>query len=110
MSLPISGVDHGSLIVGKPLPRGVSYLGALTRAEVQVLVAGLCAAVLPSRMDNLPNTAVECRFLGAPVVTTQLSSVDVLIKTDVNGRVVLQYNVEELADAMHAKRLAASGE
>ncbi len=102
IAIRIAGVDHTGLLRAAALPPGVRHVGALTRPQVKALVSAACASVLPSRVDNLPNTAIESLSLGTPVITMQASSIDELVSAGVNGWVVPQGNVEMLAAAMYS--------
>ena len=73
-----------------PLPKPQLY-SILRRAE---------AVVLPSLVDNLPNTAIESLMLGIPVIGTQGASLDELVTPGVDGELVPVNNVQALVDAM----------
>jgi glycosyltransferase involved in cell wall biosynthesis len=100
VDLRLAGADGEQLIARSVLPEGTRYLGALTRREITSLVAEAAACVLPSRVDNLPNTAIESLALGTPVIATRNSSIDELITDGSNGSLVPQENVVLLAQAM----------
>ncbi|MFT4824502.1 glycosyltransferase family 4 protein [Congregibacter sp.] len=94
----LAGTDRGFL--ARELPPNVTYLGSLSREDVFTLVERALAAILPSRVDNLPNTAIESLSAGTPVLTCYESSVDELITDGVNGWVVERENPTALARAM----------
>ena len=73
-----------------PLPKPQLY-GVLQRAD---------AAVLPSLVDNLPNTVIESLLMGIPVIGTRGASIDELVQQDVTGELVAPGDVEGLAAAM----------
>jgi len=73
-----------------PLPKPQLY-GVLQRAD---------AAVLPSLVDNLPNTVIESLMMGIPVIGTRGASIDELVQQDVTGELVALGDVEGLAAAM----------
>lgn len=76
-------------IVG-PVDR-VTLFSILRRAEV---------AVLPSRVDNLPNTVIESLQFAKPVIGTLGSSVDELVVNHQNGRLVKFGDFESLSVAI----------
>lgn len=78
----------------------VVSLGALDKAELYAVVAGACASVLPSRMDNLPNTVIESLALGVPVIGSDGASIDELVTDGSNGVLVPIGDAPALARAM----------
>jgi glycosyltransferase involved in cell wall biosynthesis len=73
-----------------PLPKPDLY-SVLLRAD---------ATVLPSVVDNLPNTAIESLMLGVPIIGTRGASIDELVEDGVTGHLVCPGDVEGLALAM----------
>lgn len=73
-----------------PLPRSQTY-AILQRAE---------AAVLPSQVDNLPNTVIESLMLGVPVLGTRGASIDELVEEGITGHLVEPGDVRGLAAAL----------
>jgi glycosyltransferase involved in cell wall biosynthesis len=73
-----------------PLPRATLY-AALKRADV---------AILPSQVDNLPNTVIESLMFGIPVVGSQGASIDELVEEDRTGHLVPLGDVRSLASAL----------
>jgi glycosyltransferase involved in cell wall biosynthesis len=92
LSLALRKLDHyrARLQVLYPLPKPQLY-SILGRAE---------AVVLPSLVDNLPNTAIESLMLGIPVIGTQGASLDELVTPSIHGELVPANDVPALADAM----------
>ena len=80
--------------------RRVSYLGAVPKAALYRVLQGAEAAVLPSRMDNLPNTAIESLLFDVPVIGTHGSSVDELVEDGASGALVPPSDPGALAEAM----------
>jgi glycogen synthase len=78
----------------------VVYLGARPAGEVHAVVMRAEAAVLPSVVDNLPNTVIESLALGVPVVGTRGSSIDELVEDEVSGLLVPIGDADALARAM----------
>lgn len=56
--------------------------------------------VLPSRIDNLPNTVIESLLLGAPVIGSTESSIEELVEPGVTGDLVENGSAKALAAAM----------
>lgn len=63
----------------------VLYLGRLPRAQLFPIVDGAMAVVLPSRIDNLPNTCIEAMSQGKIVIGTAGTSFEQLIDHGVSG-------------------------
>jgi glycogen synthase len=78
----------------------VSSLGPLDKATLYRLVADAVAAVLPSTVDNLPNTVIESLALGVPVVGSDGASIDELVDDGASGRLVPIGDDAALAAAM----------
>jgi len=80
----------------------VTYLGPLDKPVLYGVVAGAVASVLPSRMDNLPNTVIESLSLGVPVIGSDGASIDELVAHGRSGLLVPIGDAAALADAMVA--------
>jgi glycosyltransferase involved in cell wall biosynthesis len=80
----------------------VTFTGPLGKPELYAVVAGAEASVLPSRMDNLPNTVIESLALGTPVIGSDGASIDELVVPGVNGSLVPIGDAQALARAMVA--------
>jgi glycosyltransferase involved in cell wall biosynthesis len=78
----------------------VVWLGALPKPELYGVVQASEAAVLPSTVDNLPNTAIESLLLGVPVIGSAGASIDELIEPGRTGELVPIGDAEALAAAM----------
>jgi glycosyltransferase involved in cell wall biosynthesis len=78
----------------------VRWLGSISRADVYAVLKRAEAAVLPSVVDNLPNTAIESLLLGVPVIGSRGASLDELIEPGVNGELVPLGDVAGLAAAL----------
>jgi glycosyltransferase involved in cell wall biosynthesis len=77
-------IDYVWLKAGKHRGR-VIYLGKLLREQLLPIVINAESIVLPSRIDNLPNTMIESMTLKKIVVGSEGSSFDQLIKNKING-------------------------
>lgn len=83
-------------------PQAVCYTGPLDRGVLYAVVKNAVAAVLPSRCDNLPNTAIESLSMGLPVIGSRGASIDELVRDGHTGMLVEIGNAETLADALVA--------
>lgn len=54
--------------------------------------------IIPSRLDNLPNVALESLAVGKPLVAFNVGGMPDLIKHNYNGYLVKPYNVKELGN------------
>lgn len=78
----------------------VTWLGPLEKPALYGVLRGAVAAVLPSRVDNLPNTVLESLNLGVPVIGTDRSSIEELVEPGRTGLVVPNGSAEALAEAL----------
>lgn len=74
----------------------MKHLGPLERSEMLGVVKGAIASVLPSRVDNLPNTVLESVAMATPVIGTRGSSIDEVIEPGMNGDLVEFGDVDAL--------------
>jgi glycosyltransferase involved in cell wall biosynthesis len=74
--------------------------GALEKDVLYAVIKGALAAVLPSLVDNLPNTVIESLLLGTPVIGTYDSSIDELVQHGVTGLLVARNSEHALAAAI----------
>jgi glycosyltransferase involved in cell wall biosynthesis len=84
------GSSAARLILLEHLPHGQLY----------PVIAGARFVVLPSLMDNSPNTCLEAMGFGKVVIGTTGTSLDELIVDRVNGFLVPANNAAALADTM----------
>ncbi len=76
------------------------FSGALPKPQLYTVLRGAAAAIIPSIIDNLPNTAIESLLLGIPVIGTRGASIDELVTDGVTGELVPLHDVTGLAEAM----------
>lgn len=78
----------------------VKYLGVLRHEQLYPIVSNAHAVVLPSLIDNLPNTCLEAMGLGKIVIGTDGASFEELIEDGVCGFLVERNNPDELASVL----------
>jgi glycosyltransferase involved in cell wall biosynthesis len=87
----------------------ITVLDAVPHRELFRYVAHARLVVLPSRIDNLPNTCLESMALKRVVVATQDASFEQLIDHQSNGFLTPQDNNDALAEQIqHAWNLSAT--
>ena len=79
----------------------ITVLDAMPHRELFRYVAHARLVVLPSRIDNLPNTCLESMALKRVVVATQDASFEQLIDHQSNGFLAPQNNEDVLAEQIH---------
>lgn len=88
------------------LEQRVTLVGALTQSDVIATLNRADLFVLPcivgndGDMDGLPTVILEAMAIGIPVVSTRLAGIPEMIHHQINGLLVEQQQVTELADAM----------
>jgi len=78
----------------------VIWLGEIEKSQLYAVLQRAEAAVLPSRYDNLPNTAIESLSLGVPVIGTRGASIDELVEPGYNGDLVPVGDHHSLAELL----------
>ncbi len=78
----------------------IIVLYPLPHDQMMTVVKKAHAAVLPSLVDNLPNTAIECLSQGIPVIGPNGVSFDELVEDGITGRLVNIGKPEELGEAI----------
>jgi glycosyltransferase involved in cell wall biosynthesis len=79
----------------------IIYLGVLPHYQLYPIVKYSQAVVLPSLIDNLPNTMLEAMALGKVVIGTRGTSFEEFIEGGISGLLVEADNATELLKAMH---------
>lgn len=77
----------------------VRWLGSLAKPELYAVLQRAEASVLPSRVDNLPNTALESLLFEVPVIATRGASFEELVEPG-SGELVPNGDAGALADAL----------
>jgi glycosyltransferase involved in cell wall biosynthesis len=70
------------------------------RSDIELLMRGLDAFVLPSLAEGISNTILEAMATGLPVVATDVGGNRELIDDGITGRIVPSADPERLAQAM----------
>ena len=78
----------------------VIYLGNVSREHLFPIIRGALACVLPSRVDNLPNSCIEAMALGSIVIGTYGASFEQLITNKENGLLIKRDSYRSLLMAV----------
>ena len=78
------------------------FIGQTPHARLYPIIRHARLIVLPSLIDNLPNTCLEAMTLGRPVIGTQGASFDELITDGENGFLVPSGDSDALATKINA--------
>jgi glycosyltransferase involved in cell wall biosynthesis len=78
----------------------VLHMDVLPHSQLYPIIKGAKAIVLPSLIDNFPNTMLESMALGKVVIGTKGASFEELIDNGVSGFLVEPNNSKVLSDAM----------
>ncbi len=96
-------VVFGGLEPERPLPikRRVHYVGALhDDISLSLLYSAVDVFVIPSRIDNLPNTGIEAQACGTPVVAFDVGGLSDIVQHGVTGYLALENDVIDLAQGI----------
>lgn len=66
----------------------VIFLGTLSRQELYPIVENSYACLMPSRIDNMPNTCIEAMAMGKIVIGTRGASYDQFIENGISGYLI----------------------
>jgi glycosyltransferase involved in cell wall biosynthesis len=89
------GVDHLADLK-------VRSVGRLDDEGLRLLYTAADVAVVPSRIDNLPQTAVEPIVCGAPVVGFRIGGMPDIVVEGVTGHLVEPFSTDAMGDAIHS--------
>lgn len=78
----------------------VIFLGKLNQEELFPIVRHALFCVMPSRIDNLPNTCIEAMALGKVVIGTTGASFEQLIDNGRSGFLIERENKDALMGAI----------
>lgn len=76
------------------------FLGKLRQEELFAYVKGASFCVMPSRVDNLPNTCIEAMALGKVVIGTEGASFEQLLENGKSGFLIERENREMLVETV----------
>lgn len=76
------------------------YLGVLRHNYLYPIIRGAHAVVLPSKIDNFPNTCLEAMALGKVVIGTRGASYEEMIDDGISGFLVEKEDPVGLADML----------
>jgi len=79
----------------------VLYLGQMRQSQIYPILRHTTAVVIPSRIDNLPNTCIEAMACKRIVIGTKGASFDQLIEDGVSGLLVTVASPAELLSAIN---------
>lgn len=78
----------------------VIFLGTLQRETLFPIIENAYMCLMPSRIDNMPNTCIEAMAMGKVIVGTRGASYEQLIEDNVSGYLVEVDNPEEMKKAI----------
>jgi glycosyltransferase involved in cell wall biosynthesis len=78
----------------------VRWLGYIPKPQLYAVLKRAEAVVIPSRVDNLPNTLIESLLLNVPVIGSRGASIDELIEAGISGELVPIGDSTALAEAI----------
>jgi glycosyltransferase involved in cell wall biosynthesis len=78
----------------------VIYLGNINQEQLFPIIRHSLACVLPSRVDNLPNSCIEAMSLGGIVIGTYGASFEQLIRNKENGLLIKRDSSKALCCAV----------
>lgn len=90
-ALSLCGKDSNRLI----------FIGQTPHSQLYPIINSARVIVLPSLIDNLPNTCLEAMALGKPVIGTRGASFDEIITDEENGFLVPVGDEKALADRIN---------
>lgn len=91
--------DHIRDYPGVP-PGNVHYFEPLDKPALYPVIGNALAAVLPSRVDNYPNTCLEAHAMGVPVIATRDSSLEEMVTDGETGFLADNGDPESIARAV----------
>lgn len=88
----------------------VVFLGTLQRETLFPIIENAYMCLMPSRIDNMPNTCIEAMAMGKVVVGSKGASYEQLIEDNVSGYLVAIDDVEGLRVAIDQYNLLSDSE
>lgn len=94
-------VGKGSETAGVDFPVETFPMGFVTDEHRKATIYNACDVfAIPSLQDNLPNTIVEAKASGLPVIGTKVGGIPQMIEHGVDGCLVAPQDSAELAEAL----------
>lgn len=90
----------GRTEIRAPAGLQVVNFGALGDEKLREVYTAADLMVVPSRQDNLPQTAMEAVCSGTPVVGFRIGGLEDIVADGVTGRLVEPFSTDALAEAM----------
>lgn len=78
----------------------VIFLGTLDRKDLYPIIEHAFACLMPSRIDNMPNTCIEAMAMGKIVIGTRGASYEQLIEDGVSGYLMKIDQPQELVESI----------
>jgi glycosyltransferase involved in cell wall biosynthesis len=78
----------------------VQITGPLAKPQMYAVLQRADAAVLPTQVDNLPNTVIESLMFGIPVLGSRGASIDELVEEGRTGHLIALGDVDGLAETL----------
>ncbi len=88
------------LIAENSLQEHIEFLGNLSAEEMKERYLRCNVFVLPSTMENSPNSVGEAMLLGVPVVAAKVGGVESLLKDKEDGILYESQNIQALSNAI----------
>lgn len=93
-----------------PYSDQIHHIERLRHEQLYPIIRGAAGVVLPSRIDNFPNTCLEAMGMGKVVIGTQGASFEEIIDNGVSGILVPKDDAVALAQAMEQLWLMSDDE
>jgi glycosyltransferase involved in cell wall biosynthesis len=98
---PLSCLAFGQAEPAGPADPGIRWLGRIDDdARLAMLYNAADVMVVPSRLDNLPQTATEAQACGCPVVAFATGGMAEAVEDRVTGYLARPFDVRDLAQGM----------
>ena len=100
IKIPSYGKYLNELIQEHNLQEHITFLGNLTAEEMKQRYLKSNVYILPSTMENSPNSVGEAMLLGLPVIAAKVGGVDSLLTDGKEGILYESKNVQALANSI----------
>lgn len=90
-------LDHvNKMVHAYDLKQNISWLGIKSPKEIAVELSQSSFFVLPSLMDNSPNSLAEAMAVGVPSIATKVGGIPSMINDNVDGMLFEKHDVDAL--------------